>query len=140
MTGVEADARRTDPARRHDRARGSHGHAGTGWLRNRPVLPRCIHRRRAPTPRVYRAERQVAPASEGPRAAALPVDRWPAARAGGSLILALLAVLVTWMQSGAADAPPPPKTIVLTGDKLTVKVDRKSTRLNSSHLGISYAV
>jgi hypothetical protein len=86
------------------------------------MLPRCVHRRRAPTARVHRAERQVAAASEGPRAAALPVDRRPAARAGGRLILALLAVLVTWVQGGAADAPPP-KTIVLTGDKLTVKVD-----------------
>jgi len=71
---------------------------------------------------VYRAERPVAPASEGPRSAALPVDRWSAARAGGCLILALLAVLVTWVQGPAADAPPP-KTIVLTGDKLTVKVN-----------------
>ena len=41
---------------------------------------------------------------------------------GGRLILALLAVLVTWVQGWAADAPPP-KTIVLTGDKLTVKVN-----------------
>src|SRR5262245_5050401 len=122
MTGVEADARRTDPARRHDRARGGHGHAGAGCLRDRPMLPRCVHRRRAPTARVHRAERQVAAASEGPRAAALPVDRRPAGRAGGRLILALLAVLVTWVQGGAADAPTP-KTIVLTGDKLTVKVD-----------------
>jgi hypothetical protein len=86
------------------------------------MLPRCVHRQRAPTARVHRAERQVAAASEGPRAAALPVDRRPAARAGGRLILALLAVLVTWVQGGAADAPPP-KTIVLTGDKLTVTVD-----------------
>src|SRR5262245_4970599 len=122
MTGVEADARRTDPARRHDRARGGHGHAGAGCLRDRPMLPRCVHRRRAPTARVHRAERQVAAASEGPRAAALPVDRRPAARAGGRLILALLAVLVTWVQGWTADAPPP-KTIVLTGDKLTVKVN-----------------
>jgi hypothetical protein len=38
------------------------------------------------------------------------------------VILALLAVLVTWVQGWAADAPPP-KTIVLTGDKLTVKVN-----------------
>src|SRR5215475_12009479 len=122
MTGVEADARRTDPARRHDRAGGGHGHAGAGCLRDRPMLPRCVHRRRAPTARVHRAERQVAAASEGPRAAALPVDRRPAARAGGRLILALLAVLVTWVQGGAEDALPP-KTIVLTGDKLTVKVN-----------------
>ena len=86
------------------------------------MLPRCVHRRRAPTARVHRAERQVAAVSEGPRAAALPVDRRPAARAGGRLILALLAVLVTWVQGGAEDAPPP-KTIVLTGDKLTVKVN-----------------
>jgi hypothetical protein len=86
------------------------------------MLPRCVHRQRAPTARVHRAERQVAAASEGPRTAALPVDRRAAARAGGRLILALLAVLVTWVQGEAEDAPPP-KTIVLTGDKLTVKVN-----------------
>jgi hypothetical protein len=85
------------------------------------VLPRYVDRWGGAAPRLHRAERQVAAASEGPRAAALPLDRRPAAWAGGCLILALLTVSVTWVRSWAADAPPP-KTIVLTGDKLTVKV------------------
>src|SRR5262245_63969178 len=42
-------------------------------------------------------------------------------------------------------APKPDMTVVITGPRITDlgeagKVDRKSTRLNSSHLGISYAV
>src|SRR5262245_64079385 len=57
-------------------------------------------------------------------------------------VLGLL-VVFSWLWftgcSGNAAAPPPPPPVSVTSATVVQK-DRKSTRLNSSHLGISYAV
>lgn len=73
---------------------------------------------------MHRPERTVAVPSQGARTAGLPSDRRPAARPVPGLILALalLAAILPGYPAGAADAPPP-KTIALKGDKLTVKVN-----------------
>ena len=124
MTGVATHARRVRPVRDHDRARRGHGCAGPGGVRQRPVLPRSLDRRRCTAPGVHRPERTVALPSQGARTAGLPSDRRPAARPVPGLILALalLAAILPGYPAGAADAPPP-KTIALKGDKLTVKVN-----------------
>src|SRR5262245_36400012 len=62
-------------------------------------------------------------------------------RASRSDRFALVAAEEAVAASGLAiDAPPPSRVAVAIGSSTGGMLDRKSTRLNSSHLGISYAV
>src|SRR5256885_13113629 len=52
-----------------------------------------------------------------------------------------IGVVLRWGPAGAEDPPPPqPDTSTKEAIPIADKIDRKSTRLNSSHLVISYAV
>src|SRR5207249_10543502 len=83
------------------------------------ALPICGRPRRSRDRRVARRKRE-------------PLHRAPAARMRISVVALLLALLA----GGCASLPPWPWWY---GPEL-VKADRKSTRLNSSHVSISYAV
>src|SRR5947199_7731429 len=70
-------------------------------------------------------------------------EDWPKAQMSGGKAAFIAIALRTTRSTLRANCAPLPCVAMTWLDKLerrTVKADRKSTRLNSSHLGISYAV
>src|SRR5690242_21519749 len=62
----------------------------------------------------------------------------PTARLTAVLLAALFCCAVAWAGLGKIDIVASAPGKIVPGDR--VKLDRKSTRLNSSHMSISYAV
>src|SRR5262245_64894107 len=91
-------------------------------------------------PRAWEASHLTVPKTDPEPSARVPVPRGAAIFAGGGLLLAITALLIA---NGGGGESPSVRLSVQVPDLLlwaAATADRKSTRLNSSHLGISYAV